>query len=461
MEEEIPEHTVCFILRSAPLDLKAIASATEADSLLQEVIQEIEKSWLSPRAKRLQPYYTIRHELTIKHGNNDQTGNRIITKGDLVVIPPALRKQLMTQLHEGHAGTAKMKASLRAYAYWPGFSNDVNEFVRHCSPCTQFQNRDDRPPLTPVAEQETDPFSKISLDLTGPSSTLRGNTLLTVIDYYSRYPEVFVVKHGNSREIIDCLNITFSKFGLPRFVVTDGGTPFVSKEFESYISSLGITHLRSAAYYPQANGVVERFHNSLKTRLKKIFADHGSRISLSTALQKVLYDLRSEPHAITGTSPFERMFGRPMRTKLTLLGNSPKGAASSPRDVRQEYARKYKPRTVNYCPGQTVFFRKLRGEPYSHRGTVKEKVGQHSYKISTQGGYDRIYNQTNLKPRFENSIDEDEACRMDAYEQVVDSERGEGVAEATEYSTPPLQPPPRKHRYNLRSREVNPRLYRS
>ena len=48
-------------------------------------------------------------------------------------------------------------------------------------------------------------MEKFPIDLTGPSETIRGRTLLTIIDYYSRYPEAYTLNNANSVEIISCL----------------------------------------------------------------------------------------------------------------------------------------------------------------------------------------------------------------------------------------------------------------
>ena len=149
----------------------------------------------------------------------------------------------------------------------------------------------------------------VAMDLTGPSDLLQGNTLLTLIDLYSHYPEVHVPKQANSRAIIDALTTT-SKFGLPQTILTDNSTPFVSAEFESFLSSCGITRERTSNFHPRGNGTIERFHSSLKTRLKKIL--YEEKIPLFTAIEKVLYDLRSAPHGMSGETPFFRFVGRPM-----------------------------------------------------------------------------------------------------------------------------------------------------
>ena len=87
------------------------------------------------------------------------------------MIPTALVPQLLEQLHEGHIGSKKMKQTLQAYAFWPGFSKDVDNYVRRCDACTIHQTRSDRPSLSPIAELESAAYNKISIDFKRMHST--------------------------------------------------------------------------------------------------------------------------------------------------------------------------------------------------------------------------------------------------------------------------------------------------
>ncbi len=351
---ENTEYTICFLLKNAPIDLKMVAKATSKDAKLQSVIHAISESWKIPNAQELKPYYSFRGELSTKVCSHNDSNSTVICKNNLVLIPNELVPAILEQLHEGHIGSTKMKQMLQAYAFWPGFSKDIDEFVRRCTACTIYQTRSDRPSLTPIADLETAVYEKISIDLTGPSETLKGCTLLTIIDYYSRYPEAYILNNANSSEIISCLTETFARFGVPKVLISDNGSVFVSKEFETFLSSLGITHIRSSNYHPQSNGTIERLHSTLKSRLKRLQVDSPKHVSISLLINKVLFDIRSTPHSVTGETPFQRFFNRPMRTKLTSLADNPLPSVAPTRDVTAEYSKMFKGRNVQYLPGDLV-----------------------------------------------------------------------------------------------------------
>ena len=61
------------------------------------------------------------------------------------------------------------------------------------------------------------------------SNVLERKVLLTVIDLL--VPEVFMLKRGSWDIIISCLRSLFASFGFCKFLKSDNGSVFVSKEF--------------------------------------------------------------------------------------------------------------------------------------------------------------------------------------------------------------------------------------
>ena len=47
-------------------------------------------------------------------------------------------------------------------------------------------------------------------------------------------------------------------------VISDNGPAFVARDFKDFIRISGMTHIRTSPYYPQSNGKIERWHQSIK-----------------------------------------------------------------------------------------------------------------------------------------------------------------------------------------------------
>ena len=52
--------------------------------------------------------------------------------------------------------------------------------------------------------------------------------------------------------------------GVSPRIISDNGPQFVAADFKTYIRLTGMTHVRTAPYYPQSNGKLERFHKTIK-----------------------------------------------------------------------------------------------------------------------------------------------------------------------------------------------------
>lgn len=126
----------------------------------------------------------------------------------------------------------------------------------------------------------------------------------------------FVVKNINASVTIEKCREIFSRFGIPKMLVTDNGRTFVSEEFQNCIKINGIIHKRSAPYHPATNGLAERFVQTLKQALRKT---EFSNENIVKQVQKFLFHYRVTPIPELRQSPAERIFGRNLRSRLDLI----------------------------------------------------------------------------------------------------------------------------------------------
>ncbi|XP_042147463.1 uncharacterized protein LOC121836590 [Ixodes scapularis] len=83
------------------------------------------------------------------------------------------------------------------------------------------------------------------------------------------------------------------------------------------LNQRGINHCISSVYYPQANGLVERFNRSLKNFIQVSVLEGRP---LKEAVVDYLGVYRSTPHSTTGVSPAQLLHGRQPRTRLDIMG---------------------------------------------------------------------------------------------------------------------------------------------
>ncbi|XP_055907454.1 uncharacterized protein K02A2.6-like [Eupeodes corollae] len=115
--------------------------------------------------------------------------------------------------------------------------------------------------------------------------------------------------------MITKLSELFFRYGDCKQLVSNSGIQFISAEFQSFIKSRGIQHLRTT--HPQTNGQVERFVDTLKRSLKKIKQEGTSQQKLETFLQT--YRSTPNQNLTNFKSPAEAFLSRKIRTSLDLL----------------------------------------------------------------------------------------------------------------------------------------------
>lgn len=109
----------------------------------------------------------------------------------------------------------------------------------------------------------------------------------------------------------------FSRVGIPKEILTDQGSNFTSQLLAELYRFLHIHPIRTTPYHPQTDGLVERFNKTLKALLQKATADVGK--DWEKLIPFPLFAYREVPQASTGFSPFELLYGRPVRGPLKII----------------------------------------------------------------------------------------------------------------------------------------------
>jgi len=104
-----------------------------------------------------------------------------------------------------------------------------------------------------------------------------------------------------------------------RRVLTDNGSPFVSRAWRTACAELGITHKRTRAYRPQTNGKAERFvQSALREWAYGIAYDHSSERTAMLAKWQHHYNWHRPHSGIGGKPPMSRLKPPTGKNVLTL-----------------------------------------------------------------------------------------------------------------------------------------------
>eukprot|EP00063_Salmo_salar_P078970 XP_014053805.1 PREDICTED: uncharacterized protein LOC106604004 [Salmo salar] len=162
------------------------------------------------------------------------------------------------------------------------------------------------------------PFERIAMDLVGPlPKSARGHEyILVVVDYATKFPEAIPLRNMSSKGIAKELFMMFSRVGLPKTILTDQGTPFMSRLMKDLCRLYQVQQIRTSIFHPQTDGLCERLNKTIKSMLRRVVSRDGKNWDM--LLPHLMFALREVPQASTGFSPFELLYGRPCRGILDL-----------------------------------------------------------------------------------------------------------------------------------------------
>ena len=367
--------TAVDMIHFSPQKASELRTHTLADPDLYTLQNIIITGWPNRQndlPRNVRQYWSYRDELGVEDG--------ILYKGSQVLVPVAMRDEILRRLHQAHQGIEKTRLLAKERVFWPGYTSDIEKMVRSCSTCQKYLPNQQAEPLM-QHELPRGPWVKLGMDM----FSIGDDEYLLIGDYFSKYPIVKkIAKPVTSQAVVKVTKETFGLFGIPECVMSDNGPHFVGYPFKELMTQFGIQHDTSSPRYAQSNGFIENVVGTVKKVLLKCYETRQD-------VDFALLNLRTTPIGPSQPSPAEILFGR--------LLNNTIPSHFQPRNQdnvkmyldlkRTQQKRYYDAHARNSSfpalhPGQQVTLQDNRG--MWRPATVESQFAERSYNLSTPQG---------------------------------------------------------------------------
>jgi transposase InsO family protein len=213
-------------------------------------------------------------------------------------------------IHSGHWGIKRTKARIQRHYSWPGRSKDIDDYVKSCESCLRAKpSRQAGFPLRPL-ETPSAPWQSITMDRITQLPPSSGFTsILVIVDRFSKMSIFLAVKEDFSSQDLatEFVKEVVYRYGCPKEVISDRGSEFTSRLWQTVCEKLKLRSKLSTAFHPQTDGQTERVNQTLEIYLRHFVSYHQD--DWSDLLAPAMFCFNTTPHTATQKAPYEVLYG--------------------------------------------------------------------------------------------------------------------------------------------------------
>lgn len=238
-----------------------------------------------------------------------------------LLLPERLRPEVLQALHEqhGHQGFQRTLELVRRRCYWPGMTQDIQQWCQRCERCSMAKDPGPaiRAPLGHLLAAK--PNQIVAVDFTVLEPCQNGlENVLVMTDIFSKYTQAIPTRDQRAPTVARVLvQEWFYRFGVPGRIHSDQGRCFEGAIIQQLCALYGVEKSRTTPYHPSGNGQCERFNRTLHDLLCTL--PPSRKRDWAACLPQVVFSYNTTPHQSTGESPYYLMFGQEPQLPIDFL----------------------------------------------------------------------------------------------------------------------------------------------
>ncbi|KAF8053947.1 hypothetical protein N665_1360s0008 [Sinapis alba] len=287
----------------------------------------------------------FRNTIQGAHGSYYQHDGFLFKDKKLCIPRGSMRDLLTREAHGGglmgHFGRDKTLSVLTEHFFWPNMKKDVENLCNKCIVCLKSKSRSHPFGLYMPLPIPNHPWVDISMDFVlGLSKINHKDSIFVVVDRFSKMAHFIACDKSN--DATQTADLFFKEVvrlhGIPRTIVSDRDTKFLSHFWKTLWGKLGTKLLFSTTCHPQTDGQTEVVNRTLSQLLR---ATVGKNLrNWLTCLPFIEFAYNHAKHSVTNLSPFQVVYGFNPETPMDFIDLPPAIYSSQEGSTKADFMKK-------------------------------------------------------------------------------------------------------------------------
>jgi transposase InsO family protein len=141
--------------------------------------------------------------------------------------------------------------------------------------------------------------------------------IMAAIDYVSKWVEALPCWGADAMHSKRMFHeVIFPRYGVPRIVISDGGSHFIDRTLRKALTDVGVDHQIATLYHPQTSDKAETTNKQIKNTLQKTVNQMGE--SWRSELSEALWAYQTSYKMPIGMTPYRLVYGKTYHLPIEL-----------------------------------------------------------------------------------------------------------------------------------------------